>query len=311
MTKPTRIFRQHDEAPDNIASPLYAQLTREWAALHGQVGTTATVRRWGRTEPVLSPYSRPGDIVDAIDAADHEETDALLLALIRLFHAGQQLAGRIVLQALLPKLVKINQQVTIDTAVTDSWNEDRRHTTVAEFWSVLADYPVARRVERVASNLVLNTLHQVTEPLRAKPRVAMTHPDPLPRFTGSRISRTADAGSWLHVHTQVEPDPAHDLADELSDSLCADADLRRVTTWALNKNVITKEEARLLTVVYLSDLSDETKRCRFDIAAEQLGLSEPAIRKRCSRIARKLTTAIRTEMLREEPEHRQRALQVA
>ena len=106
MKKIDRMFRQHDVAPADVVSPLYRQLTQEWAELHVTPSTPATVRRWGRAEKALAGFAMPGQIVDAIDAAGHDRTNELLLALIRLFQRGHQLAGRVVLQALLPKLAK-------------------------------------------------------------------------------------------------------------------------------------------------------------------------------------------------------------
>ena len=44
-----RMFRQHDVAPADVVSPLYRQLTQEWAELHATPSTPATMRspwRW-------------------------------------------------------------------------------------------------------------------------------------------------------------------------------------------------------------------------------------------------------------------------
>ena len=163
MKKINRMFRQHDVAPADVVSPLYRQLTQEWAELHATPSTPATVRKWGRGEKALAGFTLPGEIVDAIDAAGHDRTNELLLALIRLFQRGHQLAGRVVLQALLPKLAKTATHAGgMCTSSSDTWAEDRRHITLAEFWDVMADYPVDRRTSSVASNLALDTLHRVT-----------------------------------------------------------------------------------------------------------------------------------------------------
>ena len=45
MKKIDRMFRQHDVAPADVVSPLYRQLTQEWAELHVTPSTPATVRR--------------------------------------------------------------------------------------------------------------------------------------------------------------------------------------------------------------------------------------------------------------------------
>lgn len=106
----TSAFRHHDHVPPQIASPYYARLVQEWIDLNAQPGTANTVHSWARAEPVLAGCARPGDVVDAIDAAPADGKDAILLALIRLTQGGEQLAGRIVLQAMLPKLGRLTNR---------------------------------------------------------------------------------------------------------------------------------------------------------------------------------------------------------
>ena len=65
MNPGTRMFRQHDVAPTEVVSPLFRQLTQEWAELHAQTSTAGIVRRWGRAEPALAGFTRPGEILDA------------------------------------------------------------------------------------------------------------------------------------------------------------------------------------------------------------------------------------------------------
>src|SRR5690606_29733033 len=110
MNQHTRLFRQHDAAPA-VASTIYLQLTQDWSHLHSLPSTSATVRRWGRCEPALAGLERPGDVVDEIDRSDTERANELLLALLRLFQSNQQLAGRTLLQAFMPKLAKIANSV--------------------------------------------------------------------------------------------------------------------------------------------------------------------------------------------------------
>lgn len=281
----TRIFRQHDTAPTDVVSPLYAQLTKEWADLHTLPSTAATLRRWARTETILAGYRRPGDIVDAIDQADYDRTDELLLALIRLFQSGQQLAGRVVLQALLPKLAKTSSHAAnLCTSSADTWAEDRRHLTIAEFWAVLADYPVDRRTSRVASNLALDTLHQITGARRPTADIPL---DPYDLTETNHGERRADPTSWLTATHTSEPEP-------VIGGLTADADLQHVINWGTTTSVITHDEALVLTIAYLPD---NEHHCGFATAAAKLGLSQAAVRQRCSRIARKLAQAVRTELL--------------
>lgn len=278
MTTGTRMFRQHDVAPTEVVSSLFRQLTQEWAELHAQTSTASIVRRWGRAEPALAGFTRPGDILDAIDEGDPPVKDELLLALVRLFQSGQQLAGRTVLQAMLPKLTKTATATNpaLCTSALNTWDEDRRHITVAEFWDVMTHYPVHRRTGRVAQNLALETLHRVTAVRAPRPPVPIDTSEP-------------DAPQNRRTHT-LDSSPTDDPAAAV-EGLSVDADLLQVLTWAVTTAALTRHEAHLLATVYLPQ-----KACGFAATAEELGLTEDAVRQRCSRAARKLKAAVRAEM---------------
>lgn len=281
MKKIDRMFRQHDIAPADVVSPLYRQLTQEWAGLHTMPSTGATVRRWGRKERALAGFGWPGEIVDAIDAAGHDRTNELLLALIRLFQRGHQLAGRVVLQALLPKLAKTAGHAGgMCTSGSDTWAEDRRHITLAEFWDVLADYPVERRTSAVASNLALDTLHRVTGARKPAPDLPVDPHD----FRDQEV-RGGSRRAWLAGLATTDPDPAA--------ALTPDSDLLEVIAWGMGNATISRDEAQLLVTAYLPAC---TRGFGFANAAEELGLSQAAVRQRCSRSSRKLTEAVRTEL---------------
>ena len=222
-------FRQHDQVLVHVPSPIYRQLVREWVALNSHTSSDTTVRRWGRLEPALAGHSRPCDIVDAIDEAGPTQTDQLLAALIRLLQAGQQLAGRVVLQAMLPKLVRITLR-TSATSTDNAWIEDRHHITLAEFWDVLATYPLRRRPDKIASNLALDTLHRVSGVRRSQPDIPLNPTelsDSIPN-----LFRTID-------------DPAQAI------ELFPVAALHQVITWGITRQVITPSDGAVLTAAYL------------------------------------------------------------
>ena len=283
MKRIPRLFRQHDHAPQDVVSPLFRQLTQEWADLHATPSITTTVRRWARTEAVLIGFTRPGDIVDAIDAGTNTQKNELLLALIRLFQGGQQLAGRIVLQALLPKLAKTAAHATGCTSSVDTWTEDRRHITLAEFWDVMARYPVDRRQSSVASNLALDTLHRVSGVRRPAIDIPVDPHDF--RDFDQDYGRDAARRTWLAGMTSTDHTPISNLT--------ADSDLLQVIAWGMASAVITQDEAQLLSISYLPE---QTSGYGFSDAAERFGLNQAAVRQRCSRAARKLTEAVRREL---------------
>lgn len=86
--------------------------------------------------------------LDDVMAAIRERPDATLAALLARAQAGDQVAGRIVVQALLGKLVLLasrDPQLGLDDYV-------------AHAWCVLMRYPYGRRSGSVAGGLVLDTL---------------------------------------------------------------------------------------------------------------------------------------------------------
>lgn len=267
----TKTFRQHDQQPDWVASAIYRQLLQEWVDLNRLASSVTTVRRWGRLEVALGGYTRPGDIVDAIDEAGGAQTDTLLLALVRLFQGGHQLAGRVVLQTMLPKLIRITLR-TSPTSTDNAWTEDRHHITIAEFWDVLATYPIGRRPSKVAGNLALDTLHRISGARRPEEAIPVDPAD-LPTGDPSRPTYTFD----------------HDAA---AGEINADADLVQVITWGVTRGAITPAEGSLLATSYLP----APGASGFAASAAELGLSQAAVRQRCSRASRRLTNAVRTEM---------------
>lgn len=263
-------FRQHDVVPARIESPLFRQLITEWVALNALPSSAAAVHKWGRLEPVLADHRVPGDLVDAVDDASPTGKDEILGALIRLFQAGHQLAGRVVLQSMLIKIGRITLR-TRATSSDNAWAEDRRHVAVAEFWDVLANYPLQRRPQKIAANLGLDTLHRLTGETRGQGPDRPLDPTELPEESGRLLTAT--------------------FADPEDVGLSVDADLVQVVTWAVGRDVITAADAELLVQVYLPAPGTSGTAS----AAARLGLSDVAVRQRCSRARRLLIVAVREE----------------
>lgn len=273
----TSAFRYHDEIPPRINSPLYRQLIREWVQLNSLTSSISAMRRWGRLEPSLAGHRRPADLVDAIDAAPRLREDEMLLALIRLAQTGHQLAGRVVLQAMMPKLGKITIRTNGSSPSADNaWSEDRRHIAVAEFWDVLVSYPTERRTTKIAANLALDTLHRLTAGTRC------AQPD-LP----------IDPDEFALAHTSIDSPLTYELdMAATAGELTTEADLVQVITWGVTHQAITQNEGQLLALVYLPTQA----RSGSDTAAHQLGITPAAVRQRCSRARRHLITAVQAEL---------------
>ncbi|MGI8456935.1 MAG: RNA polymerase sigma factor [Propionibacteriaceae bacterium] len=177
--------------------------------------------------------------LDDVLAAIRSAPDALLLALLEATRAGDDLAPRVVLQAMLPKMVLMALRDR-SAGVTDY---------VARLWCVIVAYPVDRRPTRVAANLALDTLKQVTGERHREP---------------AHISY-----EWLADGAQVDPTPAS--RSEAEHLLASADDLR----------LLDPDTGAILRAVYLDGLSSRE-------AAARHGGSAEMVRYRCSRAVRRL-----------------------
>ena len=81
----------------------FRALTREWATLGASAPARRELRRWCEVEPSLAGFDSPAEVVSRCEQrGDAHSANALLGALLRL--AGEELAARAVLQAVLPSL---------------------------------------------------------------------------------------------------------------------------------------------------------------------------------------------------------------
>jgi len=271
-----KIFRSHDRVPSVPESGLYRQLLTEWVDLNTTTGPRNAVTRWGRLEPALAGHTRPADIVDAIDKAERGGKDAILGALIKLFHDGHQLAGRIALQVMLPKLSALAKHS--DHGPDNVWTEDRRHNAIACFWEMLTDYPISRRPNSVAAGLGLETLRLITTP-RNRP-IAVEIP------AGDRTLEYIENNDGRETGHQVIGDPG------TSGTIDTDATLDTVVAWGVKRGVIKPVDGTLLLDAY----SPTRRDCDFDGAAARAGIKREAARKRCTRARERLTIAIHAEL---------------
>lgn len=144
----------------------------EWAALQQDPRATEACRCWSARVPALSGCISPGDVLDRVAG----QPDVVLGHLLAESAAGDPLAGRVVLQALLPKVVRmaaVDPAAEVDDYVTALWCE-------------IAVYPLGRRPTSVAANLALDTLKAVRRERRplldvvASPHVVLLAADRRP-----------------------------------------------------------------------------------------------------------------------------------
>jgi len=110
-------------------------------------------REWTLLQRRPAPPGWPDETATLADvlAGIATDPDRCLGQLLTWHAAGDELAGRVVLQAMLGKLVLL--------AARDPWHDDADDVT--ECWFQLCRYPLARRPRRVAANLAMDTRRAV------------------------------------------------------------------------------------------------------------------------------------------------------
>lgn len=148
--------------------PLLSELNAEWDLLvpcHDQ-----TVAAWVGREPALGVASGLDELLGAI----RRNPDPMMAALLRLGLDGEALARRVVLQSLLGKLVLLSRG-------RREWFDE----AVSVLWVAIAEYPLQRRPQAIASNLLWTLRRALC------PSVAVLMPAPLPEPTAEETLRAA------------------------------------------------------------------------------------------------------------------------
>ncbi len=271
----SRRYREHDEVASAQVGTLQRELAEEWVRLNADPSLVLVLERWSTGRPELTGARRPADLVDSIDAGCPAAKDELLGALIDLFQQGQQLAGRVLLQAMLPKLSSFAFRSGL-LARIEARPEDRFQFVLCEFWEVLSAFPIERRRSRIAANLVMETLHRLARVTRL-PEVAM---DPVQLGELTELPDVDTPERRLEI-ADPEPDPGGDL-----DALLA---------WAQRNKVLPGADVALLRTVYLLDAeaTQSSVSAAYRRAAAECGTSGDAMRQRTHRARRRLSAAVR------------------
>jgi hypothetical protein len=222
------------------------RMDEEWIGLQRDGPAGAACRRWAAGQPALAGCAGPADVLERVAAAP----DAVLGHLLGQAAAGDGLAGRVVLQAMLPKVVRmaaVDRAAEVDDYLTAMWCE-------------IAAYPLARRPASIAANLALDTLKAVRRERR--PGADVVTPPHLVLLAADRGPGRV-VGSSSGVDRSAGPDVAHVLAE------------------ARRHRLVDPATGDLLRSVYAEGLSGAS-------AARRHGLSPAAVRLRCSRAVKVL-----------------------
>jgi hypothetical protein len=225
---------------------LVARLNADWALLSQDEAALLSVRDWyGEGE-----FTGPQRVLDALHACqDHAGQDRLLLPPLRaavVSGPGAQFAARMVVQAMLPKAVRIARS---QMRPQYGW-EETISLTVGALYEVIRTYPIGRRVERIAANLALDTLRlthclidaeAAAVPLDGVAAARLTAPDTCPASQAELTLLLAQAGEYRLL---ADDEPGRVAGWD------ARAELVDLLVWALDTGALDVEDARLITRYY-------------------------------------------------------------
>lgn len=222
-------------------------LNQEWVELDHEERNA--VDSLADRHPVFIGCRGLGQVLEVV----RTDPDSALFALLTEVAAGDRRAGRVVLQAMIGRLVQMAHRDP--RAGVDDY--------IAAMWCQIQTYPLARRPISIAANLVLDTLKAVRREHRWMTRGEVTTWPP-----GDLLN------SILHSAASV----SSDLPGP------ADLDARTVLAAARHLEVIDGSVHELLTSVYLDGLSGSA-------AAERHHSTPGSVRVRCSRAVSRLVRA--------------------
>jgi DNA-directed RNA polymerase specialized sigma24 family protein len=139
------------------------QLASSWRRGYAAKQLAEALRHWGEREPSLRRFGgEPERLFAFLRSEPSAERDAVFCALLRLAKC-EQLAGLVLLEALLPGLKGSLGR----TLIAAGEGDELLALMLANAWKLIVGYPVERRPSRVAANLLLDIRKQT---LRQLPR---------------------------------------------------------------------------------------------------------------------------------------------
>lgn len=238
---------------------LWTALNRDWDYVRTSGTARARLAQWRRIYPALAAHHDLDAVLDAV----RDNPNPPLAALITAHQAGDTVAGRVVLQAMIGRLVRAARyaRVGADYRCFDDTTDKRRERaqiTVAAFMTVLSTAPTDSK--NLPASLYLRTLDLVTK----EPAAPDIVPIPDTVYEGS---------SNLHVADPYTPEPST-------------VDVESVLSWATSNDAVTFDEARLIRRCYNSDGED------WKAIATDLNITYSALRKRASRALNNLRDGV-------------------
>ena len=227
-------------------SGIIRALDQEWCELAR--GCSGTVITWAERHPVLAQC----ESLDEIVAVAKLQSDPVLAVLLAEVSAGDRLAGRVVLQALIGRMVRMAQRDP-RSSIADY---------LAALWYAISNYPLGRRPVRIAANLSMDTLGTVSRERRWLGR--------------------GDVRLWPSPELFEElVGPAGLDGTPIGSAPLVDVEARQVLEASSLLQLIDEPDVALLRSIYANGLTGAQ-------AARQFRINATTVRVRCSKAVRRL-----------------------
>ena len=195
----------------STATAFVDQLDAEWRSITTRSAVRRTLRAW-HADPerghLFDRFASLDDIVDALHRSAPDESDPLLFALIGFAHAGDQVAGRLVLQAFAGVAINVARG-----SLRAGRDDASDHT--ADVFGVLAEqiatFPLESHPTGVASHLAF-MLRRAMHRRHRRARLDTVSLD----WTADS-SRSGSAGEWAGDTFAVASTDALTAADRVAD----------------------------------------------------------------------------------------------
>jgi hypothetical protein len=244
------------------------RLNADWSDTQSSPYATDQIKRWSYRWLALSGCETPEDVLKACYRFD-DSTDAVLLTLLRIVHGryeGRDLAARLVLQSLLGPAVR-DYLPRFSRAFDDPG--EAASALIAALVETIATYPLDERT-RVKRRLLTRTGTALRREARAFDRI-----DRKTQALRDRREVPCDPVALGEVFDDADEDATDPLV-EATEALAA----------AVRREAISLEDARLVARHHLA--ADPAPYAEL---ADELHISEAAVRQRCSRIVRRVAAS--------------------
>lgn len=240
-------------------------LTREWHEVHA---ATPIPDEWRLIDAGIQELQTLDDLLEGMGPhGRYCDDDTVYLALITRAQAGEDLAGRLLLQRLQPRC-----QQLLRTCARRRL-DDRAADVHAAAWDAIITYPLPR-TRKVRINLSMQVLHCL--PAEGNPGWLGAPNDLRDLMTDSQLELT----SWAGDNTATGAAAPLSPPDEVSELLL----------WAMDHEIITRNESALL---YQATIGATTStRAALEELAETTGVTGRCMRKRYRRAVDKVAAAV-------------------